>query len=37
MARKSTPDALALFDALVYTCHYRLVIDPASHVAARVM
>lgn len=37
MARKPTPDALALFDALVYTCHYRLVIDPASHVAARVM
>lgn len=37
MPRKSTPDALALFDTLVYTCHYRLVIDPASHAAARVM
>ena len=37
MPRKSTPDALALFDTLVYTCHYRLVIDPASHAAARIM
>ena len=37
MPRKSTSDALALFDTLVYTCHYRLVIDPASHAAARVM
>lgn len=37
MPRKSTPDALALFDTLVYTCQYRLVIDPASHAAARVM
>lgn len=37
MPRKSTPDALALFDALVYTCQYRVVIDPASHVGARVM
>lgn len=37
MPRKPAPDALALFDALVYTCQYRLVIDPASHVSARVM
>ncbi|MBK8497509.1 MAG: 2'-5' RNA ligase family protein [Flavobacteriales bacterium] len=37
MPRKSAPDALTLFDALVYTCQYRLVIDPASHAAARVM
>jgi 2'-5' RNA ligase len=37
MARKHAPDALTLFDALVYTCAYRLVIDPASHAAARVM
>lgn len=37
MARKDTPDALTLFDALVYTCQYRLVIDPASGVLARVM
>lgn len=37
MPRKDTQDALALFDTLVYTCQYRLVIDPASHAAARVM
>ncbi len=37
MPRKPPADALSLFDTLVYTCHYRLVIDPASHVAARVM
>jgi hypothetical protein len=37
MPRKTKTDALALFDTLVYTCHYRLVIDPASHVSARVM
>ncbi len=38
MARTTTrPDALTLFDALVYTCQYRLVIDPASGVLARVM
>lgn len=37
MSRKPTPDVLALFDTLVYTCQYRLVIDPASHAAARVM
>lgn len=37
MARKATRDVLSLFDTLVYTCQYRLVIDPASHVAARVM
>lgn len=37
MARKSTPDALSLFDTLVYTCQYRLVIDPASHISARIM
>ncbi|HEX2616328.1 MAG TPA: 2'-5' RNA ligase family protein [Flavobacteriales bacterium] len=37
MARKSTPDALSLFDTLVYTCQYRLVIDPASTAMARVM
>jgi hypothetical protein len=37
MPRKHPQDALALFDTLVYTCQYRLVIDPASHAAARVM
>lgn len=37
MARKNTTDVLALFDTLVYTCQYRLVIDPASHLAARIM
>jgi hypothetical protein len=37
MARRQAPDALTLFDSLVYTCHYRLVIDPASGVLARVM
>ncbi|MBP7407457.1 MAG: 2'-5' RNA ligase family protein [Flavobacteriales bacterium] len=37
MPRRSNTDALALFETLVYTCHYRLVIDPASHAAARVM
>lgn len=37
MARKATVDALSLFDTLVYTCQYRLVIDPASHLAARLM
>lgn len=37
MARRSAPDALSLFDTLVYTCQYRLVIDPASHVGARIM
>ena len=37
MARKATVDALSLFDTLVYTCQYRLVIDPASHLAARIM
>lgn len=37
MPRKPRTDALSLFDTLVYTCQYRLVIDPASHVAARVM
>lgn len=37
MARKTTVDALSLFDTLVYTCQYRLVIDPASHLAARIM
>lgn len=37
MPRRSTTDALALFDTLVYTCEYRLVIDPASHVSTRVM
>jgi hypothetical protein len=37
MPRKQPQDVLALFDTLVYTCHYRLVIDPASHAAARVM
>ena len=37
MARKQAPDALTLFDALVYTCQYRLVIDPPSHAAARVL
>jgi hypothetical protein len=37
MPRKPNTDALALFDTLVYTCQYRLVIDPASHAAARVM
>jgi hypothetical protein len=37
MRRTKAPDALALFDTLVYTCQYRLVVDPASHVSARVM
>ncbi len=37
MPRKVATDALSLFDTLVYTCQYRLVIDPASHLAARVM
>lgn len=37
MPRKPSPDALALFDTLVYTCQYRLVIDPASNVLARVL
>lgn len=37
MARRSTPDALALFDTLVYTCQYKLVIDPVSHAGARVL
>lgn len=37
MARKPRQDVLTLFDSLVYTCGYRLVIDPASHVAARVL
>lgn len=37
MARKAAVDALSLFDTLVYTCQYRLVIDPASHLAARIM
>lgn len=37
MARKTATDALSLFDTLVYTCEYRLVIDPASAVLARVM
>lgn len=37
MARKQVPDALTLFDALVYTCAFRLVIDPASHATARVL
>ena len=36
MARSST-DALTLFDSLVYTCEYRVVIDPASAILARVM
>ncbi len=34
MARKTTTDALSLFDTLVYTCEYRLVMDPASAVLA---
>jgi len=37
MPRTATPDVLTLFDALVYTCQYRLVIDPASSALARVM
>ncbi|MFN6178737.1 MAG: 2'-5' RNA ligase family protein [Flavobacteriales bacterium] len=37
MARTTANDALSLFDTLVYTCEYRLVIDPASAVLARVM
>lgn len=37
MPRKQPHDVLALFDTLVYTCQYRLVIDPASHAAARVL
>ena len=37
MPRTVKPDVLTLFDALVYTCHYQLVIDPASGALARVM
>lgn len=37
MPRKPHPDALALFDTLVYTCQYRLVVEPVSHVSARVL
>ena len=37
VARKSTTDVLELFETLVYTCQYRLVIDPASHVTARIL
>ncbi len=37
MPSRSPQNALALFDTLVYTCQYRLVIDPASHAGARVM
>ncbi len=37
MPRKPALDALTLFDALVYTCQYRLVIDPTSPILARVM
>lgn len=37
MPRTKATDALTLFDALVYTCQYRLVIDPASGILARVM
>jgi len=37
MPRAAKPDVLTLFDALVYTCRYRLVIDPASHAATRIM
>lgn len=37
MPRKSNTDVLALFDTLVYTCQYRLVLEPASHVSARVL
>lgn len=37
MPRTAKPDVLTLFDALVYTCHYQLVIDPASGALARVM
>ncbi|MBL7963713.1 MAG: hypothetical protein JNM31_07685 [Flavobacteriales bacterium] len=37
MPRKPFTDALSLFDALVYTNEYRLVIDPAGAVLARVL
>lgn len=37
MARRTDTDVLTLFDALVYTCQYRVVIDPASSAMARVM
>lgn len=37
MARKSAPDALTLFDALVYTRLYRVSIDPPSAAHAWVM
>lgn len=37
MPRKVATDALSLFDTLVYTCEYRLVIDPTSTAMARVM
>lgn len=37
MPRRKATDVLTLFDALVYTCQYRLVIDPASHASVRVL
>ncbi|QQR87135.1 MAG: 2'-5' RNA ligase family protein [Flavobacteriales bacterium] len=37
MRSKRKDDALSLFDTLVYTCQYRLVIDPAGNAMARAM
>lgn len=37
MPRKPAPDVLSLFDTLVYTCQYRLVIEPASTALARIL
>lgn len=37
MARRTAADALTLFDSLVYTCLYRVAIDPPSEAQAWVM
>lgn len=37
MVRRTATDALTLFDSLVYTCLYRVVIDPPSEAQAWVM
>lgn len=37
MPRRTGSDVLSLFDTLVYTCRYRLVIDLAGNAMARVM
>ena len=37
MPRKPAVDALKLFDSLVYTCQYRVALDPPSAAQAWVM